>query len=58
MLSKCVAKVACLLVDGLRTGGDEIRPGQAKALYAMSRLAPDFIVRTLNKQADKAPLDA
>jgi len=50
-------KVADALIDALRTGRTEVRPGQSKALYAMSRIAPDFIFRALNKQADKAPLD-
>ncbi|MCJ2087646.1 SDR family NAD(P)-dependent oxidoreductase [Methylobacterium sp. E-005] len=50
-------KVATALLDGLRTGREEVRPGQTKALYAMSRIAPGFIFRALNKQADKVPLD-
>jgi uncharacterized oxidoreductase len=50
-------KVAADLLEGLRTGRDEIRPGQTKALYALSRIAPGFIFRALNKQADKVPFD-
>lgn len=50
-------KVAQALLGALRDGTDEVRPGQTKALYAMSRVAPDFIFRTLNKLADKAPKD-
>lgn len=49
--------VAEALLKGLAAGVDEIRPGQTKALYAMSRIAPNFIFRTLNKLADKTPLD-
>lgn len=49
--------VAKALMAGLASDADEIRPGQSAALYAMSRLAPGFIYRTLNKAADKAPLD-
>ena len=51
------ASVAKALMIGLAKGVDEVRPGQSKALYAMSRIAPKFIFRTLNKAADKAPLD-
>lgn len=51
------AKVAQALVEALVDGTDEVRPGQAKALYAMSRIAPDFIFKTLNKLADKTPKD-
>jgi uncharacterized oxidoreductase len=51
------AKVAAALLDALRTGRTDVRPGQTKALYAMSRIAPGFIFRALNAQADKAPLD-
>nr|WP_233151056.1 SDR family NAD(P)-dependent oxidoreductase [Sphingomonas sp. BT553] len=51
------ARIAAALIDGIRKGRDEIRPGQTKALYAMSRLAPDYIYRTLNKAGDKVPLD-
>lgn len=50
-------KVADALLDALRTGRTEVRPGQSKALYAMSRIAPGFIFRALNKQADRVPLD-
>ena len=50
-------KVAIALLDALRTGRAEVRPGQSKALYAMSRIAPGFIFRALNTRADKAPLD-
>lgn len=50
-------KVAGALLDALRTGRTEVRPGQSKALYALSRIAPGFIFRVLNTQADKAPLD-
>lgn len=50
-------KVAAALLDGLRTGREEVWPGHTKALYAMSRIAPGFIFRALNKQADKVPLD-
>ena len=50
-------KVAAALLHALRTGRTEVRPGQSKALYAMSRIAPGFIFRALNSQADKAPLD-
>lgn len=49
--------VAAALVHGLTTGVDEVRAGQSKALYAMSRLAPGFIYPTLNRLADKTPLD-
>lgn len=51
------ASVAKALMSGLAKGKDEVRPGQTKALYAMSRIAPAFIFRALNKAADKAPLD-
>ena len=51
------ARVAKELLDALLKGKDEVRPGQAKALYAMSRIAPAFIFGALNKQADKTPLD-
>ncbi|PYE29798.1 putative oxidoreductase [Rhizobium sp. PP-F2F-G38] len=51
------ARIATALIDGIQKGTDEIRPGQTKALYALSRLAPDFIYRTLNKVGDKVPLD-
>jgi uncharacterized oxidoreductase len=51
------ASVAKALMTGLAKGANEIRPGQSKALYAMSRIAPAFIYRALNKAADKAPLD-
>ena len=50
--------VAEALVRGLRRGTSEVRPGQSRTLYVMSRLAPAFIFRTLNKQADKTPIDA
>ena len=50
-------KVATALLNALRTGRTEVRPGQSKALYAMSRIAPGFIFRALNSQAEKAPLD-
>ncbi|TCM07447.1 SDR family NAD(P)-dependent oxidoreductase [Sphingomonas sp. PP-CC-3G-468] len=49
--------VARALMHGLVKGLDEVRPGQTKALYAMSRIAPGFIFRALNKAADKTPLD-
>jgi len=51
------ASVAKALMAGLAKGVDEVRPGQSKALYAMSRIAPTFIFRALNKAADKAHLD-
>jgi len=51
------ASVATALLRGLAAGIDEVRPGQSKALYAMSRIAPGFIFRALNKAADKVPLD-
>lgn len=49
--------VAAALLNGLRSGKTEVRPGQSKALYIMSRIAPDFIFNILNKQADQVPLD-
>lgn len=49
--------VATALMSGLAKGHDEIRPGQAKALRAMSRLAPDFLYRVVNKAAAKRPAD-
>ncbi|MDX7953993.1 SDR family NAD(P)-dependent oxidoreductase [Lichenihabitans sp. Uapishka_5] len=51
------ASIAKALMQGLANGVDEVRPGQTKALYAMSRLAPAFIFRALNKAVDKTPLD-
>jgi len=51
------ASVAGALIKGLANGTEEVRPGQTKALYVMSRIAPGFIFRALNKAADKAPLD-
>jgi uncharacterized oxidoreductase len=49
--------VASALVNALKSGQTEVRPGQSKALYLMSRLAPNFIFRALNQQADRTPLD-
>lgn len=51
------SQVATALVSGLAKGKEEIRPGQTKALYAMSRIAPNFIYRALNRAADKTALD-
>lgn len=50
-------RVAADLMHALANDRDNVRPGQTKALYAMSRMAPDFMFRTLNKLADRTELD-
>jgi len=48
------ADVAATIVKALARGTEEIRLGQAKLLYAMSRIAPDLIFRVLNNAAERA----
>lgn len=50
-------KVANALVEGLRAGRDEVRPGMTQVLHVMSRIAPGFLFSAMNKAADKTPLD-
>lgn len=50
-------KVAKALLDGLASDSVEVRPGQAKALYALSRVAPGFLFKALNKAAESVPMD-
>ena len=46
--------VARAVVKALKQGTTELRVGQAKALYFMSRLAPQAIFNMMNKMADKS----
>jgi len=45
--------VAAAIVKALKNGTREIRVGQSKALYFMSRLAPEAIFKMMNKMAEK-----
>jgi uncharacterized oxidoreductase len=47
-------RVAGELLRGLSRNLTQIRPGQSKALYAMSRIAPELIFRLLNETVERA----
>ena len=46
------SKLVAVAIKGMQNDTFEIRPGMAKVLYFMSRLAPDFLLKQLSKPAD------
>jgi uncharacterized oxidoreductase len=42
-----------IAVKGMQTDRFEIRPGQAKQLKMMSRLAPGFILKQMSRSVDR-----
>jgi uncharacterized oxidoreductase len=49
-----VDKMVQIAIEGLLKNKLEIKPGQAKALKIMSRLAPNFILNVMDKTIEKA----
>jgi len=47
-------QLAADVLNGMRSGRYEIRTGQAKSLYLMSRVAPGFIFSKLNQEPKQA----
>lgn len=45
-------KLVAVAIKGIQNDMFEIRPGMAKVLYFMSRLAPDFLLKQLSKPLD------